>query len=96
MHPAGLEAFSKRKETHSGIYSYEKEPVKLDRAFEKAFRTNKKAWAFFLDQPPSYRNPALNWVMSARQEATRLKRLQTLITDSEEGRRLNHLSRWKK
>jgi uncharacterized protein YdeI (YjbR/CyaY-like superfamily) len=96
MQPAGLEAFSKRKETHSSIYSYEKEPVKLDRVFEKTFRSNKKAWAFFHQQPPSYRNPALNWVMSAKQEVTRLKRLETLIKDSEEGRRLKHLTPLKK
>src|SRR5881394_263753 len=47
MKPAGLMAFEKRKENKSRIYSYENEPAKLSREFEKKFRANKKAWAFF-------------------------------------------------
>jgi uncharacterized protein YdeI (YjbR/CyaY-like superfamily) len=86
MEPAGLASYQKRSEHKSRIYSYEKEPVNLSEEFEKIFKANKKAWKFFHSLAPSYRNPALNWVMSARQEATRIKRLTSLIADSEAGR----------
>ena len=83
MRPAGLVAFAKRSAEKSAIYSYEKQPVKLDSNFEKQFKSNKKAWKYFHSLPPSYQRTAINWVMSAKQEATRIKRMQTLIEDSE-------------
>lgn len=92
MHPAGITAFSKRKENKSGIYSYEKDPVTLSKDFMKMFQSNKKAWKFFQSMPPSYVNPATHWVMTARQESTRLKRLQELISDSQEGRKIKRLN----
>jgi uncharacterized protein YdeI (YjbR/CyaY-like superfamily) len=96
MKPAGLSVFAKRKESRSRIYSYEKDPVTLAPEFEKAFKADEKAWTFFQKQPPSYRTPALNWVMSAKQEATRKRRFETLVNDSREGRRLKHLNTLKK
>lgn len=56
-------------------------------------RANEKAWNFFQTQPPSYRKPAIWWVMSAKQEQTRLKRLATLVEDSENGLRIALLRR---
>ena len=82
VRPAGLAAFAKRSEEKSAIYAYEKEPVKLDKQFERQFKANKKAWKFFHTLAPSYQRVAINWVMSAKQEATRIKRMQTLIEDS--------------
>jgi len=60
----------------------------LSRADEKRFRSNKKAWKYFNDQPPSYSRVAIYWVMSAKKEETRARRLATLIDDSAHGRRL--------
>ena len=60
---------------------------------EKEFRKRKKAWAFFESQPPSYRKAATWWVISAKREETRRKRLQTLIDDSVAGRRIKPLTR---
>src|SRR5437879_5474253 len=54
MQPAGLAAFEKRTENKSRIYSYENAPAELSPEFEKRFRDNKKAWAFFTAQAPSY------------------------------------------
>ena len=96
MKPAGIEAFKKRQEHKSKIYSYEKEMVKLDEAYQKKFMSNKKAWAFFHSQPISYQKAALNWVMGAKQEATRISRLNNLIADSKEGLRVKHLRPIKK
>ena len=82
MRPAGLAAFAKRSDEKSGIYAYEKEPVKLDKAFEKQFKAHKQAWKFFHTRAPSYQRSAINWVMSAKEESTRIKRMQMLIEDS--------------
>jgi len=83
MQPAGLAAFEKRKEERSAIYSHENEAAKLTKDFEKQFKANKKAWAYFQSLAPSYKKISTHWVMSAKQERTRLKRLEQLIEESE-------------
>ena len=88
MKPSGLKAFAAREEKRSGIYSFEGAPRKLDAAYEKKFKANQKAWAFFQAQPPGYQRTASFWVMSAKQEETRLRRLDRLISDSAKGLRL--------
>lgn len=92
MRPAGLRAFQLRREDRSAIYAYENDPRILDAAFEKRFRSNRKAWKFFNEQPPSYRRVAIHWVMSAKKEETRARRLSTLIDDSAKHERLAEYS----
>jgi len=95
MKPAGLEAFSHRKEHKSKVYSFEQDrkDVKLDEAAAKKFKANKKAWKFFTEQAPSYQHTATWLVISAKQQATREKRLNTLIADSEAGLLIKQLRR---
>ncbi len=93
MQPAGLNAFEQRDPAKQNQYSFEREHVQLDPAYEAQFRANEAAWAHFQQRPPSYRKPAIWWVMSAKQEATRLKRLATLIADSAAGRKIAPLTR---
>ena len=88
MQPAGIKAFEKREESKSRIYAYEKEPVKLDAEFEKKLKSNQKAWKFFESQAPSYQKTIIHWIMSAKQENTKVSRLEKLIAASEKGRRL--------
>lgn len=88
MHPAGLKAFDARDQEKTQLYSYEARNRPLDEMYEKSFIANKKAWDFFTAQAASYQKVASWWVMSAKREETRLKRLTTLIEDSENGRRL--------
>jgi uncharacterized protein YdeI (YjbR/CyaY-like superfamily) len=83
MQPAGLVSFENRKENKSKIYSYENEEIKFSSEFEKLFKVNKIAWDYFQSLAASYRKPSTNWVMSAKQEATRIKRLNELIADSQ-------------
>ncbi|MCQ4140106.1 MULTISPECIES: YdeI/OmpD-associated family protein [Chryseobacterium] len=83
MTEAGRKAFELRKEEKSAIYSHEKEPATLDPEFEKKFKANKKAWEFFSNQAPSYKKVMLHWIMSAKQEKTRLSRLEKTIRESE-------------
>jgi len=92
MHKNGILAFENRKEHKSKIYTYEREALKLSNEFEKKFKANKKAWTFFQSLPPSYQKHAIDWVMRAKQEATSIKRLDELMTDSEAGRKIKRLS----
>ncbi len=88
MTPAGLAAFEKRSEARSEIYSYENHPEKLTAEMETTFRENCAAWNYFEVQAPSYKKPIIYWVMSAKQEATRISRLNKLIEACSEGKRL--------
>jgi uncharacterized protein YdeI (YjbR/CyaY-like superfamily) len=88
MEPAGMAAFNARKENKSGIYSYEQRSANLDGFYEKRLRRNKAAWDFFYAQPPSYRKAIGWWIVSAKQEVTRTKRLERLIKESARGKRL--------
>ena len=83
MQSAGLAGFENRKEDKSKIYSYENKPEKLPDTFERKFKKNKGAWEFFKLQAPSYQKTAFYWVMSAKQETTRVNRLDKLIKESE-------------
>ncbi len=85
MQPAGLASFEKRIESKSKIYSHEKDEVELTQDFKKQFKANKKAWDYFQLLAPSYRKVSTHWVMSAKQEATRIKRLNQLISESAAG-----------
>lgn len=92
MYPAGIEAFSKRKEHKSKIYSYEKEPAVLPDEFLKKFKANKKAWTLFRSMAPSYQRTAIHCVLEAKQEITKIKRLEELIEDSAAGRKIKRLN----
>lgn len=91
MAPAGLAGFEARDESRMNRYSFENEPQELPPMFEKQFRARKKAWAFFEAQPPGYRRVATWWVVSAKKEETRKRRLATLVDCSERGERLPQL-----
>jgi uncharacterized protein YdeI (YjbR/CyaY-like superfamily) len=89
MRPAGRKAFEARREDRSGIYSYERrEEALLPPGYEKRFRAKKKAWSWFEEQPKGYRQSTFRWVMTAKREDTRKRRLATLIEDSAAGRRI--------
>jgi uncharacterized protein YdeI (YjbR/CyaY-like superfamily) len=88
LEPAGLQTFEKRDAKRSGIYAFENEVRKLDAASEKALRANKKAWEFFRAQAPWYQRNVSWWITSAKKEETRVRRIELLIKDSEQGRRL--------
>ena len=85
---AGLLAYEARSSDRTAIYAYEQRSPELEDQYEKLFRKNQKAWAFYQAQAPSYRKSANWWVVSAKQESTRTRRLTQLIADSAAGRRL--------
>lgn len=94
MRPAGLKAFEERAAERSGIYAYEQgDAVELGEAYERQFRDHAGAWAFFQAQAAWYRRTAIWWVISAKKDETRVKRLATLIDDSARGRTIARLTR---
>jgi len=94
MHSAGFAAFEKRDSDRSAIYAYEqRKTAKLPAAFEKKFRGNAEAWKFFQSQPRWYQRTSTYWVISAKKEETRLKRLTTLIDCSTRKQNIPSLTR---
>lgn len=96
MTPAGLSAFAARSAKRTGIYSFENKPKKLPPSYEKPFKANARAWAFFRGQAPWYQRTMAFYVLDAKKEETRLKRLARLIKDSAAGRRVGILERPRK
>jgi uncharacterized protein YdeI (YjbR/CyaY-like superfamily) len=88
MQPSGNAAYAQREPSRSAIYAYEQRSTDLEHRLQDRFRANAAAWAFYEAQPAGYRKTANWWVMSAKQETTRLRRLETLIQDSASGRRV--------
>jgi uncharacterized protein YdeI (YjbR/CyaY-like superfamily) len=88
MQPAGLEIYKHRKEEKSGIFSYENEARQLDKELEDRFKVNTSAWDFFSRQTPYYKKMIIHWILSAKQEATRVRRLEKVIAESERQKRV--------
>ena len=93
MAPAGLAAYEARDPAKSGVYSFEREEARLSREQEQEFKRNAEAWRFWKAQQPGYRKLSTHWVVSAKREETRARRLATLIEDSANGRRIGLLRR---
>jgi uncharacterized protein YdeI (YjbR/CyaY-like superfamily) len=96
MKPEGLYAFGLRKVNKSKIYSYENPSVEFEKSFEKKFKANKQAWKHFKSTAPSYQKITTRWVMSAKQEVTRIKRLEELIHDCALSKKIKAMSYGKK
>jgi uncharacterized protein YdeI (YjbR/CyaY-like superfamily) len=93
MRPAGLAAFEKRAADRTGVYSFEREDAELPPEFEERLRANPAAAEYFDARPPWYRRTATHWVVSAKREETRLRRLAQLIEDSANGLDIKPLRR---
>lgn len=91
MQPAGLAAFAARQTLSAGAYSYEQRPADLPEPYAARFRRHKRAWAFFQSQPAGYRRTAIWYVLSAKKEETRLKRLDVLVAHARAQRPLREL-----
>ena len=92
MLPAGEAVFAARKEKKAAQYSYENRPQNLGEPYEEQFRAYPAAWEFYSAQSPSYRRSASWWVLGAKQEVTRQRRLAALIEASAQGTRIPALS----
>jgi uncharacterized protein YdeI (YjbR/CyaY-like superfamily) len=91
MQDPGLQAFEARRPDRTGLYSNDM----LDKGFppemEAMFRADPDAWSFWNRQPPSYRRQMTWWVLSAKRDDTRQRRLTALIAEHAAGRRVDPL-----
>lgn len=93
MKPAGMRAFNARIDKQG--YSSKLRNVPLASAYEKQIKANQPAWLFLTNLAPSYKRDSIWWVMSAKKEETRLKRLGVLIASSEAGLKIPSLRKKK-
>lgn len=89
MAPAGLAAFAARTAAKTGSYSFERGAAReLPPELARKFRAHAAAWKFFSAQPPGYRRQITHWIATAKQAATRERRLECTIAASAKGERL--------
>jgi uncharacterized protein YdeI (YjbR/CyaY-like superfamily) len=88
MAKPGLDAFERRDPKKTGIYSFEQRPSAFDPALAREFKRHAAAWTFFRAQPPGYQRLMTFYVMSAKQQETRARRLAALVKSSAEGKRI--------
>ena len=89
MRPEGLRRFNAR--TDAKGYSSDDRNVTLSTEYEAQIRAKEPAWAFLSNLAPSYRRDSIWWVMSAKKEETRIRRLGILIASSEAGLKIPNL-----
>ncbi len=88
IHQAGAKAYAKMDKKNTRQASFEQKKIALGKEFEAKLKTNKKAWVFFNQLAPSYKKPSIWWVISAKREETKWRRLDTLIKCSEAGEKI--------
>jgi uncharacterized protein YdeI (YjbR/CyaY-like superfamily) len=91
MRPAGEDAFARRREERTAIYSFDGN-WQLDSSAEAALRADDGGWTFWEAQPKGYRRLGTAWVMSAKRPETRERRLAQLVEACAAGERLPQLT----
>ena len=92
IEPAGAEAYRRRTEVNSGVYSFEQQvPAALSDDYAARLQADAAAWADWQSRPPGYRKQVSHWIMSAKRESTRERRLKSLIEDCAAGRKVKPL-----
>ncbi|UXX79160.1 YdeI/OmpD-associated family protein [Reichenbachiella carrageenanivorans] len=80
--PAGLAIYEQRDKSNTNQASFERKDVSLSPGYEEVLKKNEEAWNFFEGLSPSVKKASVWWVISAKQEATRQRRLKVLIESS--------------
>lgn len=86
MHPAGIAAYERRRDDRSAIYSHENPEQDLPPEYASRLAADAAASAFWEAATPTYRREVTHWILTAKQEATRERRLAQLIEESAAGR----------
>ena len=74
------------------VYSYEREPEELPGGYAALLAADPAAQAWWDARPASYRRPATRWVLSAKRQETRDRRMAQLVADCAAGRPIKPLS----
>lgn len=85
MRPAGIAAFERRRDDRSAVYSHENDEQALPPEYASRLAADAAASAFWEAATPTYRRQVIHWVLTAKQESTRERRLAQLIADSAAG-----------
>jgi uncharacterized protein YdeI (YjbR/CyaY-like superfamily) len=93
MTDAGRQAFDKKTVARSKVYSYERENASLAPDYEREIEKNKQAMVFWRELSKSRKRATSHWVMSAKKEETRQRRLKILIESAEQGQVIPMLRR---
>lgn len=94
MTDAGRAAYEKHDTSaHRDGYRISELPTEPPDWIVEGFEDHPEAWRFFKEQPPGVRKQSIWWVVSAKRESTRRRRLATLIEDSANGLRIRQLRR---
>ena len=88
MRAAGLKVYEARRDDRCETQTYEQRSADLEEPYRRLLRKHKAAWTYFQAQPPSYRKVVNGWILSAKKEETRLRRLERLAAFSAKGQRL--------
>jgi len=89
MRPAGEAAFAARTQKRTATYSYEQGDLTFTPEQEAELRRDPAAAReFFSAQAASYRKAVTWWVLSAKREETRTRRMRTLAEHNAARRRL--------
>jgi len=86
MAPAGMAVYEARRQDCTGTYSYETAVPELNSEHAALLAADARAAAFWAEATPSYRKVCVAWVCSAKQEATRDRRMAHLVDDCAHGR----------
>jgi len=95
VRPAGQSIYQNRILHRAKLAAHEQTEVKLSVECLKKFMHEAKAWKDFNTRSPSYQKQCIWWIMSAKKEETREKRLGILIESCEKGAKIPPL-RWQK
>ena len=88
MQPAGMAVFEARADSQLDGYSLKSRSAEFPQPFDSILHDNPAASKFWAAQPESYRKATVHWVVSAKQDATRMRRLQSLVEYSTMGERI--------
>ena len=90
---AGLATFRARPPDDPERASLARDEVALPAEYKEKMKANPDALSYFRASRPSYRKLATEWILSAKRDVTRLKRLDVLIESCASGQLIPPL-RW--
>lgn len=86
MRPNGIDAWDARREDRQATYAYEQAGLlALPERYAAQLAANAAAAAFWSRATGGYQKICINWVLSAKQQATNDARMDRLVTDSAAG-----------
>jgi uncharacterized protein YdeI (YjbR/CyaY-like superfamily) len=91
MQPSGMAAYANHDAHPNSGYRTAESSAEFAPQMLADFKANAAAWAFYQSQAPGYRRHTTRWVMSAKREDTRARRMATLIADAANGLKIKQL-----